>query len=53
MKRFLYLILALFLLPLYPLLRKKAAGSLNAKISLGEKIVVVTTRPGKRKIIFQ
>ncbi len=50
MKRILLLILAFFLLPFYPLLKRLMR--MGDKIHIGERIVVVTRNHGKRKILI-
>lgn len=49
MKRIILFILAFFLLPLYPFLKR--IQKMGDKIQIGEKIVVVTRNQGKKRIL--
>ena len=50
MKRILLFILALFLLPVYPLLKR--IQGMGDKIRFGEKVVVVTINQGRKRILI-
>lgn len=51
MKKIFYFILALFILPFYPLLKR--FKSMNEKMQFGEKVIVVTVNKNKRKTIIE
>lgn len=51
MKRILIYILAFFLIPFYPLLKR--FKSMNEKMQFGEKVIVVTVNKNKRKTIIE
>jgi hypothetical protein len=51
MRKFFLYILAFFLFPFYPLLKR--IQKMSEKMQFGEKIVVVTNRNGKKKRVIE